>query len=76
MTTGKFLTALKSMTGSLLEFEVGKGRVIKGFDDSVVGMKQGEEKKIVVQPDQGYGDHNPAMVKKISRDKNSKRQGD
>ena len=52
-----------------IEFEVGSGRVIKGFEDSVIGMKKGEEKKISLKPAEAYGDHNPAMVIKIPRDK-------
>ena len=28
-----------------LEFTVGEGHVIKGFDDAVIGMKKGEEKE-------------------------------
>ena len=30
--------------GQLLEFEVGSGMLIKGFDEAVIGMEKGEEK--------------------------------
>lgn len=36
-------------------FTVGKGTVIKGWDSGVLGMRKGESKLLVVQPDQGYG---------------------
>jgi len=52
-----------------LEFEVGSGMVIKGFDDGVVGMKEGEEKKIKLESKDAYGDVNPQLVKKVPRDK-------
>ena len=52
-----------------LEFEVGKGMVIKGFDDAVLGMEKGEEKEITIEPKDGYGDHDPSRLKKMSKSK-------
>jgi len=52
-----------------LEFEVGAGMVIKGFDAAIEGMEKGEEKEITLQPADAYGDHNPGLLKKIPRDK-------
>jgi FKBP-type peptidyl-prolyl cis-trans isomerase 2 len=54
--------------GSPLEFEAGGGELIKGFDDAVVGMAQGEEKEITIPPTGGYGKHNPELVKELPRD--------
>ena len=34
--------------GKPLEFEAGEGKVIKGFDKVVVGMKKGEEKELAL----------------------------
>ncbi len=50
-----------------LEFEVGSGRVIAGFDKAVKGMKVGEEKKFTIQPAEAYGESNPKLIKKVSR---------
>ncbi len=55
--------------GQPLEFEVGSGDVIKGFDEAVMGMKAGETKKIVLSPDQAYGPVNPQMIQIVPRDK-------
>ena len=52
-----------------LEFEVGKGNVIRGFEEAVMGMEKGEEKEISVDPKKGYGDRDPGRLKKISKDK-------
>jgi len=52
-----------------LEFEVGARKIIKGFDEAVIGMKKGEEKEIKLEPKDAYGDLNPTLVKKVPRDK-------
>jgi len=38
-----------------LKFTVGAGMLIKGFDRAVIGMKQGETKTVVIEPEDGYG---------------------
>jgi len=50
-----------------LEFEVGAGQVIKGFDDAVIGMEKGDEKEVTIQPSEGYGDINSELLKKFPR---------
>src|SRR6187401_1527136 len=45
-----------------LEFEVGSGSVIKGFDEGVTGMSVGEKKTITIPFDEAYGPRNPEMV--------------
>ncbi|MEO7306897.1 MAG: peptidylprolyl isomerase [Ferruginibacter sp.] len=38
-----------------LEFTVGAGQMIKGFDDAMPGMNLGEKKTISIAPEDGYG---------------------
>ncbi len=50
----KTLTYTYSGNFAPLNFTVGAGQMIKGFDQGVIGMYQGETKLIVVPPSEGY----------------------
>jgi peptidylprolyl isomerase len=52
-----------------LEFEVGSGMVIKGFDEGVTGMAVGEKKTINIPFDEAYGPRNPDMVIDMPKDR-------
>lgn len=52
-----------------LEFEVGSGSVIKGFDDGVTGMNVGEKKTINIPFAEAYGPRNPEMVIPMPKDR-------
>jgi FKBP-type peptidyl-prolyl cis-trans isomerase 2 len=54
--------------GSLLEFEVGGGQVIKGFDDAILGMQEGEEKQFSISPVDAYGEHDPTLIQKVPKE--------
>lgn len=50
-----------------LEFVVGEGKIIKGFEEVVIGMKVGDEKEIKLPPKDGYGQHNPELVREMPK---------
>lgn len=52
-----------------LEFEVGSGMVIKGFDTGVTGMEVGEKKTITIPFIEAYGPKNPEMVIEMPKDR-------
>lgn len=45
-----------------LEFKVGEGQVIKGFDDAMAEMKVGDKKTVEIPVDNAYGPRNDSMV--------------
>ena len=55
--------------GQPIEFTVGAGQMIAGFNDAVVGMGIGDKKTVKLTPDQAYGETNPAAVQEVSKDK-------
>ncbi|MFT3675363.1 MAG: peptidylprolyl isomerase [Chitinophagaceae bacterium] len=59
----------KSEGRAPLEFEVGSGMVIKGFDDGVTGMAVGEKKTINIPFLEAYGPRNPEMVIDMPKDR-------
>ena len=67
LTTGE--TFDKSEGREPLEFEVGSGTVIKGFDDGVNGMAVGDKKTINIPFDEAYGPKNPDMIIEMPKDR-------
>ena len=50
-----------------LEFTIGAGEVIAGFDTAVCGLLPGESRSVAIPPEQGYGVHQPEMVAEVER---------
>jgi peptidylprolyl isomerase len=57
-----------SKDGDPLEFKVGAGEVIAGFDDAVRGMQVGETKTIQIEPEDAYGERREQMVQSLPRE--------
>jgi peptidylprolyl isomerase len=52
-----------------LEFTLGAGQVISGFEKAVFGMKVGEKKTVTIPADEAYGPHLDEQVAEIPREK-------
>lgn len=50
-----------------LEFTLGSGDLIPGFEKAVIGMEAGETKTITVPPDEAYGPRNEELVVNVSK---------
>ena len=57
-----------SPEGEPLEFTVGEGEVIPGFDKAVDGMSEGETRTVSIPPDEAYGNHRDDLVAVIGRE--------
>jgi FKBP-type peptidyl-prolyl cis-trans isomerase 2 len=58
-----------------LEFTVGAGQMIAGFDAAVVGMKEGEEKTVKIPAAQAYGQRREDAVVSVPLDKIGNSEG-
>jgi peptidylprolyl isomerase len=52
-----------------LEFTLGTGQVIPGFDAAVIGLSPGQSVVTTIQPDDAYGPANPEMIIEVERDR-------
>lgn len=48
--------------GDPFSFRLGAGRVIKGWDEGVVGMKIGTKRKLIIPSDLGYGSRGAGRI--------------
>lgn len=55
LTNGKVFDASSLHGNAPISFELGAGRVIKGWDQGLVGMKIGEKKTLTISPENAYG---------------------
>ena len=50
-----------------LEFQIGSGMVIEGFEEGIIGMKSGEKKSVNIPKEKGYGEYNPEYIIEVDR---------
>ncbi len=68
--TGK-LTSGEVFDSSLerepIEFVLGAGQMIPGFDQGVLGMALNEKKTLNIPAEEAYGESNPALIQTLDR---------
>ena len=52
-----------------LEFTIGEGQIIPGFENGIKEMKLNQEKTIKIKSENAYGERNNQLIISISRDK-------
>ena len=50
-----------------LEFQLGGGQVIRGFDEAVEGMAVGDSKDVSLEPENAYGQRQEHLVQEVPR---------
>lgn len=58
----------RSEEGDALGFIVGSGQIISGLEKALQGMETGQKAQVTVEPEEGYGEPNPALYRDIPRD--------
>ena len=51
-----------------IEFVQGQQQIVPGLEQELYGMVAGDEKSVVVEPPQGYGERNPDASQVVPRD--------
>lgn len=50
-----------------MEFAMGQGQLIAGFEKAVAGLMTGESCKVTLEPDDAYGESNDEMIQNVPR---------
>lgn len=50
-----------------VEFTVGDGNLLAGFEACVIGLAAGDHKTFTIEPENGFGQHNPANLQTLKR---------
>jgi peptidylprolyl isomerase len=66
---GEVFDSTEKHGGEPIEFVVGSGMLVPGFENAVMGMDKGEEKEVTLKPEEAYGMPNPQYAQKVSKDK-------
>lgn len=51
-----------------LQFSIGEGRIIPGFEQAIIGMAPGDSKTATIPSDEAYGPHQQQMVVVVERE--------
>lgn len=68
--TGKLDTGVPfdtSIGSEPLEFVIGSGKLIPGFEEAVIGMTPGESKTVKLPPEKAYGRHREDKVITVNK---------
>lgn len=68
LTTGEVFDSSEESGNGPLEFTIGEGDVIPGFEEAVIGMNAGEAKTVTIPVDQAYGPRMEELVAEVERE--------
>lgn len=51
-----------------LDFKMGEGEIIQGFEDNIIGMAEGDKKKFVVGCEDAYGLYDEELVIEVPKE--------
>ncbi|WP_409523605.1 FKBP-type peptidyl-prolyl cis-trans isomerase [Nitrincola sp. MINF-07-Sa-05] len=53
--------------GNAATFEFGDGKLPEGFEQALVGLKEGDHLDLTIAPERGFGMHNPSNLQVMPR---------
>ena len=59
---GKVFDSSKQIGREPFRFTLGAGQVIEGWDQGIIGMKVGGQRKLIIPPHLGYGDQDMGVI--------------
>ncbi|CAG0964197.1 peptidylprolyl isomerase [Geobacter sp.] len=68
LTTGEIFDSSEEGGNGPLEFTIGEGDVIPGFEEAVIGMSSGEAKTVTIPVEQAYGPRMEELVAEVERE--------
>lgn len=51
-----------------LEFALGSGQVIPGFENGIIGMDVGDTKEVTIPPEEAYGPRHPGWPRAVKKE--------
>lgn len=51
-----------------LEFTIGQGQIIPGFENAVIGMEEKESKTVTIPEAEAYGERNDQLMQEVPKD--------
>lgn len=52
-----------------IQFQIGSGQIIPGFENAIMGKTQGEKVTVTIKPEQGYGSKRQELIVRVPKDK-------
>ena len=68
--TGKFDDGTEfasSRNDAPVEFTIGEGKLIPGIEEGTIGMTEGDQKTVRLEPSQAFGEKRPELITKIEK---------
>ena len=56
-----------SRSGDPLTVTIGKGELIPGFEDALLGMTEGDSKSVTIASEDAYGPHRAELIQDVGR---------
>ena len=50
-----------------VEIPLGKGYMLKGIEDALIGMTEGESKTLTIKPEDAYGELDPELTMVVAK---------